>query len=376
MQPVRVGVIGCGYWGPNLIRNFVEMPEAQLVAVADLRSDRLAHIVACYPGVQVTDNFRDFFSMSLDAVVVATPPPTHFRIARECLEQGLSVLTEKPLTLDSRDAMELIEIADSRNLTLMVGHTFLYNAAVRVLKELIDSGELGQIHYIDAVRVSLGLFQPKVNVIWDLAPHDISILLYLLDSNPVLISAQGTECIFKGKPDIAYLNLNFADSTLAHVRISWLDPCKVRRITVVGSEKMVVYDDLENLEKIKIYDKGVEALPYTDTYADFHCGYRYGNVVSPNIRFQEPLRVECQHFVECIVNNTRPRSCGQNGLKVVQVLEAAERSLYYGGVPQAISWDRDPAFHWSARSQKKNTGLLVETHSPGKEERSLEPVTA
>lgn len=376
MQPIRIGVIGCGYWGPNLIRNLVEMPEAKLIAVADLRSERLAHISARYPGIQVTDDFQDLFSMSLDAVVVATPPATHFRIARDCLAQGLNVLVEKPLTLNSRDAIELIEIADRGHLTLMVGHTFVYNPAVRALKELIDSGELGQVHYIDAVRVSLGLFQPQLNVIWDLAPHDISILLYLLDSDPVLISAQGADCIFKGKPDIAYLNLDFADSTLAHVRISWLDPCKVRRITVVGSKKMVVYDDVENLEKIKIYDKGVEALPYTDTFADFNCSYRYGDVVIPNIRFVEPLRVECQHFVACIVNNTRPQSCGQAGLKVIQVLEAAERSLYYGGVPQAISWERDLALDWSASSPDMSMGLLAHTQAPGQEERSREPVGA
>lgn len=376
METVKIGVIGCGYWGPNLIRNLVEMPQARLVAVADLRSDRLAHITARYPGVRVTDDYWELFSMSLDAVVVATPPATHFRIARDCLEHGLNLLIEKPLTLNSRDARELIAIAESRNLTLMVGHTFEYNAAVRALKELIDSGELGQIHYIDAVRVSLGLFQPQLDVIWDLAPHDISILLYLLGSDPVLISAQGSDCIFKGKPDIAYLNLDFADSTLAHIRISWLDPCKVRRITVVGSKKMVVYDDVENLEKIKIYDKGVEALPYTDTFGDFQCSYRYGNVVIPNIRFVEPLRVECEHFVECIIDGSRPQSCGRTGLKVVQVLEAAERSLYYGGLPVAISWDGEPVVQLPPGSQDLLVASQAPADSPGEEEPDREPATA
>jgi predicted dehydrogenase len=376
MQTIEVGVIGCGYWGPNLIRNLVEMPEAKLVAVTDLRSDRLAHISARYPGVRVTDDYWDLFSMSLDAVVVATPPSTHFRIARDCLEHGLNLLVEKPLTLNSRDAVELIQIAESRNLILMVGHTFEYNAAVRALKELIDSGELGQIHYIDAVRVSLGLFQPQLNVIWDLAPHDISILLYLLDSDPVLINAQGADCIFKGKPDIAYLNLDFADLTLAHVRISWLDPCKVRRITVVGSKKMVVYDDVENLEKIKIYDKGVEALPYTDTFADFQCSYRYGNVVIPNIPFVEPLRVECQHFVKCIVNGTKPQSCGRTGLKVVHVLEAAERSLYYGGLPMAITWDGELMRHRVPHGEDLSGEREVQTDALGEEASSCEHATA
>ena len=344
MKPVKVGVVGCGYWGPNLVRNFFELPSAELVAVAELKADRREYIARRYPGVQTTDDYQDLFSMALDAVVVATPPPTHFPIARSCLQNGLHVLVEKPLTLCSEDALALVELAAERGLTLMVGHTFEYNAAVQALKELIDSGELGTIQYVDAVRVNLGLFQRDLDVIWDLAPHDISILLYLLNSHPVLVSAHGADCIFRGKHDIAYLNLEFANRVLAHVRLSWLDPCKVRRITVVGSRKMVVYDDVENLEKLRIYDKGVEAPPYTDTYGDFQCSYRYGDVVIPNIRFAEPLRVECQHFVECITDDARPRSCGWDGLKVVRVLEAAERSLYYGSVPEAICWDEEEIF--------------------------------
>jgi predicted dehydrogenase len=341
MKRIKVGVIGCGYWGPNLIRNFVELPSANLVVVADLRADRLAYIRSRYPSVETTDDYWNLFSMSLDAVVVATPPATHFQIARACLERDLHVLVEKPLTLSSEEAIALIELAEERGLTLMVGHTFEYNAAVRTLKDLIDRGELGTIQYVDAVRVNLGLYQRDLDVVWDLAPHDISILLYLLDSNPVLVSALGADCIFRGKHDIVYLNLEFANRVLAHVRLSWLDPCKVRRITVVGSQKMVVYDDVENLEKIRIYDKGVEGPPYTDTYGEFQCSYRYGNVVIPNIRFVEPLGVECQHFLECIRDGSKPLTCGRNGLQVVRVLEAAERSLYYGGMPEAICWDEE-----------------------------------
>jgi predicted dehydrogenase len=341
MVPINVGVIGCGYWGPNLIRNFVELPSANLLAVADMREDRLAHIKSRYPGIATTDDYWDFFAMPLDAIVVATPPSTHFAIARTCLEHDRHVLAEKPLTLSSDEALALIELAEERGLTLMVGHTFEYNAAVRALKELIDSGELGEIQYVDAVRVSLGLYQQDLDVVWDLAPHDISILLYLLDSHPVLVSAQGADCIFKGKHDIAYLHLEFANRVLAHVRLSWLDPCKIRRITVVGSKKMVVYDDVESLEKIRIYDKGVDALPYTDTYGDFQCSYRYGNVVIPSIRFIEPLRLECEHFINCIMEGARPLTCGWDGLKVVRVLEAAERSLHYGGLSEALSWDEE-----------------------------------
>jgi predicted dehydrogenase len=337
VEPIKVGVIGNGYWGPNLIRNFVELASSDLVAVADLRTERLEHIKARYPGVHTTDDYWDLFSMGLDAVVVATPPATHFRIARDCLEHGLHLLVEKPLTLNSQDALELIEIAERRGLALMVGHTFEYNAAVRMLRDLIDEGELGAIHYIDAVRVNLGLFQPDLDVVWDLAPHDVSILLYLLDSDPVLVTAQGADCVFKGKYDIAYLHLEFDDHTIAHVRLSWLDPNKVRRLTIVGDQKMVVYDDVATLEKIKIFDKGVETPPYTDTFAEFQLCYRSGDVVIPNIRFDEPLRVECQHFIDSIVNGTKPQSSGRVGLKVIRVLEAAQRSLYYGGVPQTIT---------------------------------------
>jgi predicted dehydrogenase len=345
MNDLRVGVVGCGYWGPNLVRNFVELPTSNVMAAADLREERLAHIKTCYPQITVTRDYSDFFAMQLDAAVVATPPATHFRIARDCLQHGLHVLVEKPLTLSSRDAEELIEIAEAQGLILMVGHTFEYNAAVRMLKQIIERGELGQIHYVDAVRVSLGLFQRDLNVVWDLAPHDLSILLYILGRDPISVSTRGTACVFTGKCDIAYLDLMFPDDILAHIHVSWLDPCKVRRITVVGSRKMVVYDDVETLEKIRIYDKGVEAPPYTDTFGDFQCSYRYGDVVIPNIRFFEPLRVECEHFLECIVNHTRPQSCGRVGWKVVKVLEMAERSLQNSGRQVMISQREGHRYH-------------------------------
>ncbi len=339
MSRIKVGIIGCGYWGPNLIRNFVEIPTSDVLAVADLREERLSHIKTCYPQVMVTEDYRDLFTLGLDAAVVATPPATHFSLARDCLRRGLHVLVEKPLTLNSRRAEELIELAEAQGLILMAGHTFEYNSAVRALKRIIDSGELGQIYYVDAVRVNLGLFQPDLNVLWDLAPHDISILLYILGHAPIAASAQGLACVFDGIHDIVYLNLVFPGDVLAHLHVSWLDPCKVRRITVVGSKKMVVYDDVEPLEKIKIYDKGVEAPPYTNTFGEFQCSYRYGDVVIPNIRFVEPLRLECQHFLECVANYTKPQSCGRVGLKVVKVLEMAERSLQNGGGQETIFFE-------------------------------------
>jgi predicted dehydrogenase len=252
------------------------------------------------------------------------------------------VLIEKPLTLSCRDAEELLRLARNRDLTIIVGHTFIYNPAVQKLREIVDKGELGRIYYVDATRVNLGLFQPDLNVLWDLAPHDISILCYLLDEIPISVSAQGTANIFKDKHDLVYLNLRFPGNILAHVHVSWLDPCKVRRITVVGSRKMVVYDDTEPLEKLRIYDRGVETPVYTDTFGDFQCSYRYGDVVIPNIRFTEPLRIECQEFLNCINTHTPGQSCGQFGLEVVKVLETAERSLETGGVQEMIEFESEP----------------------------------
>jgi predicted dehydrogenase len=338
MERINVGVIGSGYWGPNLIRNLVELASSNLMAVADLREDRLAHIKTRYPGVKVTTDYRDMFSMPLDAIVVATPPATHFRIAYDCMQNDRHVLVEKPLTLSSLEAEELIGLAEMRGLTMMVGHTFEYNAAVRALKDLVRSGELGEIHYVDGVRVNLGLFQRDLDVIWDLAPHDISILLYVLGLDPITVSAQGADCIFEGKHDVAYLNVRFPGGILAHLRLSWLDPCKVRRITVVGSQKMLVYDDVDMLETIKIYDKRIEAPRYTETFGDFQCEYRSGDVVVPKIEFTEPLRAECQHFLESVINGTTPQSSGLVGLKVVRTLEAAERSLRNGGMAESVLW--------------------------------------
>jgi predicted dehydrogenase len=272
----------------------------------------------------------------VDAVVVATPPASHFQIARDCLQHNRHVLVEKPLTLNSQHAEELIETAKARGLTLMVGHTFEYNPAVRALKEIIQSGDLGRVYYVDAVRVNLGLFQPDLDVLWDLAPHDLSILRYILGRDPISIRAQGAANIFKDKYDVVYLSLWFPDDILAHVHVSWLDPRKVRRFTVVGSQKMVVYDDVETLEKIRIYDKGVEAPPYTDTFGDFQCSYRYGDVVIPNIHLVEPLRLECQHFLDCIADCTQPQSSGRVGLEVVKTLEKAEKSLQNGGAQEKI----------------------------------------
>lgn len=332
MQTLKIGAVGYGYWGPNLIRNFVELPGSELYAVADLDRGRLQHVRERHPQIRITtSDYTELFDVGLDAVVVATPPHTHYRIVRQCLEHGLHVLVEKPLTLNSEEGCELIRIAEQHNRLLMVGHTFEYNPAVRVLKAMIDSGELGDIQYIDAVRVSLGLFNSHLNVIWDLAPHDISILLHLLGEQPLTVAAQGTACVQEGIEDVAYMTMRFPNNVLAHIRMSWLDPCKTRRITVVGSKKMVIYDDVEPQEKIKVYDKGVKAIRHTDTYGEFQFAYHYGDIVSPYIRFEEPLRVECGHFLDCIRSGNRPLTDGYNGLRVVEIVEAAQKSLRNGG---------------------------------------------
>ena len=340
MTDLRIGAIGCGYWGPNLIRNFVENPGASVIAVSDLQVEPMNRMRQRFPEIEyAVRDYREMFDMNLDAVVIATPPATHHAIARDCLEHGLHVLVEKPIILNSEDAIDLIHVAEANDRILMVGHTFEYNPAVRALKQMIRNGELGDIYYIDAIRASLGLFQTKANVVWDLAPHDISILRYLLGADPISVSTHGSSCVQEGIEDVAYTTLAFPNNVLAHIRSSWLDPSKQRRITVVGSKKMVIYDDVEPLEKVKIYDKGVKAIRHTDTFGEFSFAYHYGDVVIPYIRFEEPLRVQCQHFIDCVREGKQPRTDGYNGLRVVQVVEAAQASLRLDGQTVVVSTD-------------------------------------
>lgn len=333
---VKVGVLGAGYWGPKLIRNFQEIPDAEMAMVCDLQEDRLAHIGELYPAIRLTKDYRELLASDVEAVAIATPIPTHYQLAKEALLAGKHVLVEKPLTSNSEQAEELVELAAETGLTLMVGHTFEYNPAVEYLRRLVSSGELGRIYYINATRVNLGIFQPDINVVWDLAPHDVSILMFVLGAVPVNVSARGGAYVQRRIHDVAYLTLHFPDEILADVRVSWLDPCKIRRITVVGSRKMVVYDDVEPTEKIKIYDKGVDVPPYSDTFEEFHLSYRYGDITTPAIPNVEPLRVECEHFLHCVRTGEKPRSDGQNGLEVVRILEAATRSLLNGGMRENV----------------------------------------
>ncbi|MBM3134007.1 MAG: Gfo/Idh/MocA family oxidoreductase [Chloroflexi bacterium] len=328
---INVAVIGYGYWGPNLARNFHQLPEARLALVADLDAARLAEVARLYPTTTVTTDYRQALARpEIVAVAVATPVRTHFAIAQEALLAGKHVLVEKPLALTAAEAEALIALAEQQQRTLMVGHTFEYNPAVWKIKELIAAGEIGQVYYAYANRVNLGRVQWDINALWNIAPHDVSILLYLLEAMPLEVSARGAVYLSQGVEDVVFLTLTFPGNVLAHVQASWLDPSKVRRLTIVGSEKMIVYDDVDNEAKVKIYDKGVYRKGNA-AYGEFQFRVHSGDIHIPRIDMTEPLRNECAHFIECVRTGQRPRTDGACGLRVVRVLEAAQRSLERGG---------------------------------------------
>ena len=334
----KVGVIGCGYWGPNLIRNFTQINNSEVTRVSDLIQDRLRHVKGLYPGITTTTNYKEIIEDSdIDIVAVATPVHTHHKIAKEAIHSRKHVFVEKPITSSSEKAEELIYLAKKNGVKLMVGHTFLFTAAVRKMKEIINSGELGEIYYISSQRLNLGLFQNDINVIWDLAPHDISIILYLLDDYPQTVTAVGASHLSSAMEDVAVMTLQFSKSLLAFIHASWLDPDKVRKMTVVGSKKMMVYDDVQPTEKIRIYDKAVKVPKHYDTYAEFHYSYKYGDIVIPKIEGDEPIFVELQHFLDSISNNEEPLSNGESGLQVVKILEAAGKSLKSQNVPVTVN---------------------------------------
>jgi predicted dehydrogenase len=338
---VNVGVIGYGYWGPNLVRNLHEIPAARLTMVADRDISKLAHVRQAYPGVRVSDDYRRLLESDVEAVVVATPVSTHYAIARDCLANGKHVLVEKPLARSSQEGQALVDLARERKRVLMVGHTFEYNPAVEMLRDIVASGEIGRVYYAYSARTNLGLFQKDINVMWDLAPHDLSILMFVLGLNPSSVSAIGEAYVQPKVHDVARLALYFPNQIQAHVHVSWLDPSKVRRLTIVGDKKMAVYDDVETLEKIKIYDKGVNIPSRIENYGEFQLSYRYGDILIPRVPLNEPLKVECSHFVDSVMTGRRPRSCGEVGLKVVKILEAADKSLHNGGQSEPIDWTNE-----------------------------------
>jgi predicted dehydrogenase len=325
---IGLGVIGYGYWGPNLVRNFAEVPSARLVKVADRRPERLALARQRYPGVEATADAAELVAdPRVDAVAIATPVSTHFEFGMQALRAGKHVLIEKPLAATSEQALRLIEEADRRKRILMVDHTFVYTGAVRRIEELIADGTLGEIHYYDSVRVNLGLFQHDVNVVWDLAVHDLAIMDHVLKVRPCAVTATGMSHVAGQPENIAYLTLFFETNLIAHVNVNWLAPVKVRRTLIGGSRRMVVYDDLEPSEKVKVYDKGITVANDGESLYKLLVGYRTGDMWAPQLDMTEALRTQALHFVRCIEHGEPAITGGDAGLRVVQILEAATQAL-------------------------------------------------
>ena len=340
MNQLSVGVVGCGYWGPNLIRNFFENDRVELRYVCDLIPDKLAKIARRYPTVKATVNYQDLLGDStLDAIVVATPVRTHFRLAQQALSANKHVLVEKPMCMSSMECEALVALADERTKVLMVDHTFAYHGAVKRIKEVMDGGELGDLLYFDSVRINLGLFQSDVNVVWDLAPHDLSIMDYLIGQTPKTVHATGACHAGNGIEDIAYITLTFENNLIAHFNVSWLSPVKVRQMLIGGTKKMIAYDDLTPMEKIRVYDKGIsiaEPQNYENHYVNL-IQYRIGDMHSPVFDLTEALKIEIGHFVDCVLQGKQPITDGRSGWRIVRILEAANISLKTGQ-PQEIGF--------------------------------------
>jgi predicted dehydrogenase len=329
-------MVGYGYWGPNLVRSLDRASEAELVVACDIDEGNLERLRALYPDVSTTSDMEELLSdYDVDAVVIATSAPTHHSLAKQVLEAGLHCFVEKPLTLTSTDAEELVRLADAAGVVLMVGHLMEYHSAIEWIRDFIVGGGIGDVRYLYAQRLNLGKVRKEENAFWSLAPHDVSIALYLLGETPDRVTATGADYLQDGIHDVVFANLHFPSGKTANIHVSWLDPHKVRRLTVVGSEKMLVFDDMQGTEKVWIYDKGVEpaeALAYGEDLT-----LRFGDITIPHIPMQEPLVREVVHFLECCVTGATPRSNGRNGLRVVRVLEAVDESMAAGGAPVEIS---------------------------------------
>ncbi len=341
---LSIGVAGYGYWGPNLVRNLGGIEGCHLKMACDISEQRLAHLRRLYPAVEASSEFDHMLNgADLDAVMIATPVRLHYQMAKASLEAGKHTFIEKPMAASSAECEELIALAEEKGLVLMVGHTFLFSGVIRKLKEIVDHGDIGDLRYICARRLNLGLFQKDINVTWDLAPHDISIILHVMNEEPVSVNCRGEAHVTPGVEDVTMLSLNFRKARSAIVHSSWLEPRKVREMTFVGSRRMIVYDDVANLDKIRIFDARVERPPHYDTFAEFHYSYHYGDMYVPYIQQEEPLKLECQHFVDCIRDRKTPLTSGRRGLMVVKILEAASKSLKNRGaeVPLAPAAEED-----------------------------------
>jgi predicted dehydrogenase len=343
-KPVTIGVIGCGYWGPLLVRNFKSLPDCQLKVVCDLNTKRLEHISTLYVDIEgTTQPLQLLNGSSLDAVVIATPVQHHYSLAKASLLAGKHTFIEKPMASSSAECEELIEIAQRNGLVLMLDHTFLYSSAVQKIAQIVQAGDLGEIRYINCRRLNLGLFQKDINVAWDLAPHDISIILHILDEFPTTVNCQGNAHITPAVEDVTNMSLFFPRKRFATIQSSWLEPRKIREMTIVGTRRMIVYDDLRMREKIRIYDARVERPPHYDTFAEFQYSYHYGDSYIPYIHQEEPLKLACQHFIDCIDTLSEPLTGGRQGLEMVRILEATTASLKMNGAPVTFSRSNNAA---------------------------------
>lgn len=325
---IRVGIIGYGYWGPNLVRNFSEAPDSTVIAVSDLRDERLNTLQNRHPMVKATKDYRELISdPAIDAIVIATPVSSHFQLALEAIRAGKHVLVEKPMTATSEQGIRLVEEAEKFKRVLMVDHTFVFMGAVAKIKDLIASRELGEIYYYDSTRVNLGLFQSDVNVVWDLAVHDLSIMDHILGARPTAVLGAGMSHVANSPENVAYLTLFFDSMLIAHINVNWLSPVKLRQTLIGGSQKMIVFDDLHPNEKIRIYDRGIEVSNGPESVYNLLVNYRAGDMWAPQYNRTEALKVEVQHFIDCIENGKRPITDGTMGLRMVEILEAATLSL-------------------------------------------------
>ena len=329
---IKVGVVGAGYWGPNIIRNFSQIPTCEMAVCCDKDAKRLTHMGNLYPKLTTTSDFDAMIAdKSIEAIAVCTHVSAHYPLAKKALEAGKHVLVEKPLTAKVDEAEELVELAKKNGKILMVDHTFEYTAGVNKMKEIIESGILGDVLYVHCSRLNLGIFQRDINVVWDLAPHDISIILYATGLKPTSIRTVGMKLLHPKVEDAAFVTLTCDNNAHAVVHVSWVDPLKIRKVSVVGTKQMLVYDDLDPLSKIQIYDKGVDNPPHYDTFGEFLCSYKYGDIHMPRLKDAEPLSVMCRHFLESIENGTAPRSDGESGLRMVRLLSASDQSIAANG---------------------------------------------
>ena len=335
---IKIGLIGCGHWGPNYLRCFNKLGNSKVVICCDLKKENLNNLEEVYPDLELVTDYKDILRKDdISAVIVATPANTHYQIIKDCLNSRKDVLAEKPLTLIPDESLELIKLANEKGKLLMVGHTFLYNSGIIKLKEYIKTKELGKIYYINATRTHLGLIREDVNAILDLAPHDISIFNYLIDATPVSVSAVGACHLKKGREDVAFINLVYPDNIIASIHVSWADSNKERTIRVVGSKARVVFNDLDNLERIKLYKKGISVSEDYDDFGEFQLNLRDGDIISPKIDTKEPLKEQCLHFIECITKGKKPMTDGKNGFDVVKVTSAIEKSLNNGGKVEIVN---------------------------------------